>query len=201
MRARLLMLVAVCCFAMVDSLAAQPAFVRIRGKVQAFENPIITVASRDGSTLRVALGDQAAIMALKRLQLSDIKQGDFIGTAARPGEGGRLEALEVVVFPESARGTGEGHYDWDLVPGSSMTNATVTAAVQDVQGRNLSLSYKGGTAQVMVPPSVPVVTPIPAAREDLVQGAALFVIASKTEDGSFVARRIIVEKDGVTPPM
>jgi len=116
------------------------------------------------------------------------------------GVDGKLTATEVLVFPNSARGTGEGHYAWDLGPNSSMTNANVDEVVQGTDGRNLKLSYKGGSNAVTVPENVPVVTFAPATRSDLQTGKQVFVVASPM-GSAYTAQRIVVEKDGVRPPM
>jgi hypothetical protein len=133
--------------------------------------------------------------------LASIAPGTFIGTAARPAPDGELQAMELLVFPESARGTGEGHYPWDLAPGSTMTNANVEAAVPATSGRELTLAYKGGSVKVRVPPDVPVVTPSPASLADLKPGATVFLSAMRAADGSLSTSRVTVSKDGVAPPM
>ncbi|MBN8944235.1 MAG: hypothetical protein J0H01_32310 [Rhizobiales bacterium] len=179
--------------------AAPP--MRIRGKIVALEGPILTVTSRDGARLEIRLAETATVGALRRMELSAIAPGSFIGTAAEPGPDGQLQALEVLVFPEALRGTGEGHYPWDLAPNSSMTNATVEAVVTKTAGRELNLVFQGRSVVVNVPPTVPVVTPIPASRADLVPGAAVFLSATRDGEGKLSAARVTVEKDGVAPPM
>jgi hypothetical protein len=141
------------------------------------------------------------VSAVKNIKLADIKPGSFVGTAATTGTDGKLTATEVLVFPEAARGTGEGHYAWDLGPNSSMTNANVDSVVEGTSGRDLKLSYKGGSNSVTVPENVPVVTFAPAARSDLISGKKVFVVASPVSGTQFVAQRVLVEKDGVVPPM
>src|SRR5262249_24396701 len=156
---------------------------------------------RTGGTVTIALKSNVPIAAVRKIALEDIKQGSFIGTAARTAPDGKLIAQEVVVFPESQRGTGEGHYAWDLGKRSTMTNANVDAVVQSTEGRVLHLSYNGGKNSVTVPPNVPIVTFVPAALPDLIAGKKVFVIASIDADRHLVAQRLIVEKDGVVPPM
>jgi hypothetical protein len=107
----------------------------------------------------------------------------------------------VLVFPEAARGTGEGHYAWDLSPNSTMTNANVDQVVTGTSGRDLKLSYKGGSNSVTVPDGVPVVTFAPAARTDLISGKKVFIVANPVKGTEFAASRVVVEKDGVAPPM
>jgi hypothetical protein len=188
------------------SLLASLAFAdsppsHIRGTVASFEGGTLTVATREGPKVEVMLSDKTGIGGMKKLDLSAVAPGTFIGTAAKPGANGELEALEVVVFPEARRGTGEGHYDWDLAPGTSMTNANVDAAVESKNGRELTLSYKGGSVKVVVPPDVPVVTFDAADRSDLKPGTPVFIVARKAEDGMLSAAFVAVGKDGVAPPM
>jgi hypothetical protein len=179
--------------------AAKPS--RIRGDVVSLDGDVLKVHRRSGDTVSIELKPTVAVSAVKAMQLSDIKPGSFVGTAATTGTDGKLTATEVVVFPESARGSGEGHYAWDLGPNSTMTNANVDTVVQGTSGRNLKLSYKGGNNEVTVPPNVPIVTFTPAARTDLTAGKKVFVVATAASQGAFVAQRVVVEKDGVAPPM
>jgi len=174
---------------------------RIRGEIVSLDGDTLKVHRRSGDTVSIEVKPAIAVSAVKAIQLSDIKPGTFIGTAATTGTDGKLTATEVVVFPESARGTGEGHYDWDLGPNSSMTNANVDTVVQSTSGRDLKLSYKGGSNVVIVPPNVPVVTFTPATHGDLTPGKKVFVVATPASQGSYVAQRVVVEKDGVAPPM
>jgi hypothetical protein len=183
-----------------QGFAQAPTRVPVRGEIEAVDAGTVTVHRRDGATVQVAIQPDLVVSALRNMTLADIKPGSFIGTATRTTPDGKLVAMEVVVFPESARGTGEGHYPWDLVPGGMMTNANVDSVVDGLNGRDLTLSYKGGRKQVTVPEGVPVVTPAPATRADLVVGKRVFLFA--TGDPSHLsAARITVEKDGVVPPM
>ena len=132
--------------------------------------------------------------------MSDIKAGDYIGTAAKKQADGRLVALEVTVFPEALRGAGEGQHPWDEGPDSSMTNANVDNIVEGTSGRTLKLSYKGGTAEVDVPPDVPIVTPVAGDRSLLQPGKAVVAFLRPATDGTLQAAFLTVEKDGVKPP-
>jgi hypothetical protein len=178
--------------------AAKPA--RIRGDIVSLSGDTLTVHRKSGDTVKIAVKSDTPVTALKNIKLQDIKPGSFVGTAAMTGTDGKLTATEVLVFPEAARGTGEGHYDWDLGPKSSMTNANVDQVVQGTSGRDLKLSYKGGSNAVTVPENVPVVTFAPATHDDLKPGKKVFVVASPV-GSDFAAQRIVVEKDGVAPPM
>ncbi|MDB5950940.1 MAG: hypothetical protein JWR65_2795 [Massilia sp.] len=174
--------------------------VRVRGEIIAVDATTLTVRHTSGETVRIAIAPDQAVGAVKNVKLADIKKGAFIGTATKPGPDGSQVAVEVLVFPESARGTGEGHYAWDLLPGSMMTNANVDTVMSGVNGRTLHLSYKGGSKDVVVPENTPVVTFAPATRADLVAGKKVFVVAKEASTG-LSATRIVVEKDGVAPPM
>jgi hypothetical protein len=182
------------------ALADSPP-VHVRGTVAGVDGQTLTVTTREGPTVSVMLSDKTGLGTMKKLDPSAITVGTFIGTAAQPGADGELEAMEVVVFPEARRGTGEGHYGWDLAPGTSMTNANVDAVVQGNAGNELTLSYKGGSVKVKVPPTVPVVTFGPADRNDLKPGTPLFIVARKADDGTMSALFVAIGKDGVAPPM
>jgi hypothetical protein len=179
--------------------AQQPAPVRIRGELVSVDATSMTVKRKAGGDVKIAIKPDQTVSAVKKIALADIKPGSFIGTATK-NSGGKLVAMEVLVFPESGRGTGEGHYEWDLAPGSMMTNANVDTVLSGVDGRTLKLSYKGGTKEVTVPADAPVVTPTTASRSDLVPGKKVFVVANG-DPANLSAARIYVEKDGVAPPM
>jgi hypothetical protein len=181
--------------------APQASPVRIRGDVVSASQDTLVVHRRSGDTVSIALKPDVKIAAVRKIALSDIKPGSFVGTAAKTDTMGNLIAQELVLFPDSERGTGEGHYAWDLGAHSTMTNANVDAVVKASSGNVLQLSYKGGNNTVTVPPNVPVVTFIPASRADLAPGKQVFVLGSASAAKSLAALRIVVEKDGVVPPM
>ena len=196
------MLLALAAFSAVicSQVAAQaPAPVRIRGELTAVDADSITVQRKAGGTVKIGVKPDQTVSAVKKLALSDVKPGSYVGIATK-NSGGKLVALEVLVFPEAGRGTSEGHFEWDLAPGSMMTNANVDTVVETVDGRNLKLSYKGGTKEITVPANAPVVTPTSASRADLVPGKKVFVIANG-DASNMSAVRVYVEKDGVAPPM
>ncbi|GLU33514.1 hypothetical protein WKR88_26625 [Trinickia caryophylli] len=174
---------------------------RIRGEIVSFAGSTLKVHRRSGDTVTIDMKESSGINAVKAIQLSDIKPGSYVGAAAMPGPDGKLTAKEVVVFPEAARGTGEGHYAWDLGANSTMTNADVDTVVQSTSGRDLKLSYKGGSNSIMVPAGAPVVTLVPATRAELTAGKKVFVVATPKAPGTYDGRLVVVEKDGVAPPM
>ncbi len=118
--------------------------VHVRGTIVGLEGSTLTVKTREGPDAAVALKPGFKVAGIKKASAGDIKPGDFVGIASLPTAAGGAGAVEVLVFPPSMKGTGEGSYPWDLKPKSTMTNATVTNAVKGVEGRTVTLSYKGG---------------------------------------------------------
>ena len=181
---------------------AQPAApTRIRGTIEAVNGHTLAIDTREGKKVSVQMADPATVMTVKRADRSSISPGAFVGIAAEPDAQGKLRAQEVLVFPENMRGTGEGQYGWDLTPKSNMTNGTVKAAKQGGGEQYLELTYKDASANIAVPPNVPVVTLAPAQWSDLKAGEKVFLAATKKPDGAFTASRIIVGSEGVAPPM
>jgi hypothetical protein len=183
------------------ALAQAPAPTqRLRGTVKSFDGSTLVLAERSGETVALALADNFSVNEVVPIELAVIRAGSFIGTAALPAADGTLRALEVLVFPEAARGTGEGHSAWDLQPGSTMTNATVAELATTPQGRSLKLRYKDGEKTVVVPDNVPVVTFKPGDRTLLVAGAKV-VVTAQLRDGKPTALRANAGRDGFAPPM
>ena len=179
--------------------AADP--IHVRGTVSAVEGGKVTIHTREGKDVELMLGDSWKIAGVEKASMSDIKAGSFIGTANQEGAGG-AKALEVVVFPEAMRGTGEGDYGWDLKPKSSMTNATVSNPVTGVDGQTVTLTYKGGQKKVTIAPETPIVTVGAATAADVKPGVAVFVAGAPDSAGAFPGPGFLaVGKDGVTPPM
>ena len=174
---------------------------RIRGTVEKLDGQNLTVKSREGPELTIALAPNFTVSAVVKKSLTDIKAGDFVRAASMKGTDGKLHALEVLIFPEAMRGTGEGERPWDLTPGSLMTNATVSGITGAPQGQTLKVTYKGGESEIVVAPSTPIVTFAPGDASLLKPGAAIITVASKQPDGSLTASRVTAEKDGVKPPM
>lgn len=181
-----------------EGLAAE----RIRGDITGFDGHDLQVKTRDCREVKLGVTEHTMITGLTAVRMSDIKEGSFVGITAVPnGADGALQALEVHIFPETMRGTGEGHYDWDLEPGSTMTNADVIGEVEFRKGKELTLLYKGGSRQIMVPIGVPIVAIKPGGKSLLKSGAQVFIIAQPTDSGSLAAQRIAVGMYGIRPPM
>jgi len=189
-------------FAALASGAGAQETVRVRGTIEALEGPIYLVKARDGAELKVTLMDNGVLVAIVKASLADIKPGLFIGSTGTPQPDGSQKAIEVHIFPEAMRGTGEGHYPWDLQPGSTMTNANVEESVTSVDGQTLTLKYKTGEKKIIVTPQTAIVTYNPGDKADLKPGTKIFVAAAKKQpDGTLQAARINYGKDGLTPPM
>jgi hypothetical protein len=174
---------------------------RIRGTIAAVDGSTMTVATREGPKVDVTLNNPLTVVTVKRVELASITPGAYVGIASRTGSNGELRAIEVLVLPEAMRGAGEGHYPWDLEPGSMMTNGTVTGNVEATSGRELSLSFKGDSKKITVAPDAVLVTFAPAERSDLKVGEKVFFSATKNADGKLAAGRVTVSKDGLAPPM
>ncbi|GAC1496067.1 MAG: hypothetical protein NVS2B1_04040 [Bradyrhizobium sp.] len=188
-----------------SSLAAvaqqSPAPSRVRGTIEAVDGQMLTVRSRAGEEVKLRMTDDIRVVGIAKISLSDIKVGSFIGTATVPGPDGGANAIEVHVFPEDMRGTGEGSRPFDLRPNSTMTNATVAETVVGNEGHLLTIKYKDGEKKVTVTPDTPVVTYVPAGKSDLRAGAKVIATMKKLADGSFETSRVSVGRDGLTPPM
>lgn len=182
------------------AVAQEGESVRIRGTIDAVNGDVVSMTTREGEKLDLQLGDDTAVNYAVALTLDEIDENDFIGAAAVEGEGGKLDAIEVLVFPEELRGFGEGHYPWDLTPESNMTNATVTALGEEGEGITVDVQYPDGTKQITITPDIPVWTMAPGDRSNLQPGLYAFVVATKMPDGTHNANLFIVEKDGVKPP-
>jgi len=182
--------------------APQGTPTRIRGAVEKLDGQALTVKSREGQTVTIALADNVAVAYLVKKNVGDIKPGDYIASTGIKGTDGKIHAIEVRIFPEAARGTGEGHYDWDLKPNTKMTNANVEQTVAGVDGPVLSVKYKDGEKKLMVSPETVVVTYVIGDKNDLKPGTKIFVGAGKKQaDGTVQTPRVTYGKDGLTPPM
>ncbi len=188
-------------FAASAASAQQPQTIRIRGTIERVEGETYVVKSRDGVDYKVTVADNPQIAGVVNASLADIKQGSFVGVTGMPQADGSQKALEVHIFPESMRGSGEGHYPWDLPPQSTMTNANVEQTVASVEGQTLTVKYKDGEQKIIVSPEKPIVAYVPGDRSDIKPGAKVFIAATKQPDGTLSARAWRVGRDGVTPPM
>lgn len=183
------------------SAFAEGTPVRVRGSVVSLDGSKLIVHDKDGKDVTVNLNDNFAALAVVKSSMADIKEGTFIGTATVTQPDSTLRSQEVVVFPDKMRGTGEGHYPWDLGKSSMMTNATVSNAVKGVEGQTVTVTYKGGEKKIDIPANVPVVALVPATKEEIKPGAIVFVPTQRQPDGSLKGGAVLFGKDGVVPPM
>jgi hypothetical protein len=184
------------------ALAQQaPSPSRIRGTLETVDGDVLNVKSRSGEEVRLHMTGDIKIFGITKISLADVKVGSFIGTTTVPGPDGAPKAVEVHVFPEAMRGTGEGSRPWDLRPNSTMTNATVSESVAGVDGQTIMVKYKDGEKKVVIAQDTPIVTYVPGDRSDLKPGAKLIAFVKKLPDGSFDTDRVSVGRDGLTPPM
>jgi hypothetical protein len=180
---------------------AQDQPVRVRGTIERVDGDVYVIKARGGSEVKVKLQDNAMVVSLIKATLADIKPGSYVGVSGMPQADGSQKALEVHIFPEAMRGTGDGHRPWDLQPSSTMTNGAVDQAAASANGQVLTLKYKDGEKKVTVAPDTPIVTYQPGDKSELKPGATIFVAAgTKLPDGTVQTQRINVGR-GVAPPM
>ena len=195
---------AVCQLPLVQAQAPQGKPVTIRGKIAAVEKGALKVTTAAGDVM-VKFADNVRIGGVEAAKLSDIGAGSYVGATAVKQTDGTLKALEVHIFPESSRGTGEGHRPWDLQPGSTMTNANVEKVeqvpVEKAQGQLLTLKYKDGEQKILVPPGTPIVKNVAGDPSLLKPGTGVYIPAVRGEDGTLTATRITAGVGGTMPPM
>jgi hypothetical protein len=180
--------------------AASAEDVRIRGTIESVDGPVYVVKNRDGAEMKLTVTDNPLYVAIAPAMMADIKPGMFVGSAGTMQPDGTQKAIEVHIFPESMRGTGEGHYDWDLKPNTKMTNANVEQTVGGVDGQMLSVKYKGGEKKLLVTAETVVVTYVPGSKDDLKPGTRIFVgAAKKMPDGTLQTPRITYGRNGAGP--
>ncbi|MBD8621749.1 MULTISPECIES: hypothetical protein [unclassified Pseudomonas] len=185
--------------AVLASAADMPVVKPMRGTVDGLDNNTLSFTTRSGAHQTIGLTDKTGIRLVSKANIDSIKADSFIGSAATPQADGTLKALEVTVFEPSLKGSGEGHYGWENADGTTgtMTNGTVGKLAQ-ANGRTLTVNYKGGEKQVVVPEDVPIAYVEAGKSEQLVKGAKVVVFPA--EDGK-TARGVAVGKDGFQPPM
>ncbi len=181
---------------------AVPAFAqseRVRGTIEAAEAGSITVKTANGP-VKVKLAPEFSVGGVTKASLADVKPGVFIGVGAKPQPDGTLRAIQIFVFPEAMRGTGEGHRKWAVLPETTMTNATVAETVTSVNGPLLTLKYKDGEQKVTIPDDAYVITAAPAGKDDLKAGAMVTLNATIGADGGLTTTRVSIVRPGTTLP-
>lgn len=184
--------------------AQQPRLSPLRGTIENVDGSVVTVKSRDGKNLKLVAADDVVVRGVVKIRLSDVKPGSFIGVAGMPQQDGSQNALSVILFPElsrTVRNELEGFTPYDLRPNSTMTNASLDRIVTVNDGNKLTVKYKGVEKTIVVTPETPIVTLVPGDKSELKAGAKILAATLKNADGSYDARRILVGRDGLTPPM
>jgi len=174
---------------------------RVVGTVDKLDSNNLMVKANDGQPVTVVLDDNAVVFGVEKRTLADIKPGDYLASGGVKGTDGKIHAVEVRIFPETLRGTGEGQRAWDAKPDGAMTNATVGTVSQSPQGGVIHVKYKEGESEFTVGPEVPIVAYVAGDRSLLKPGAAIFTVAQKKPDGTLTTGRVTAEKNGVKPPM
>ena len=161
----------------------------------------LIVRTRTEKDETIRLTDATTVTRVVPAKLADVKAGAFVGVAAVPDADGALKALELHIFPESMRGTGEGFHPFDLAPNSSMTNGAIAARVEGVAGTTLTVAYRGGRQTIVIDAETPIVAFAPGVRADLAPGAAIVARGARQDDGSIAAAHILVGENGFVPPL
>ena len=191
---------ALLCWAIIPAAKAADT-VRVRGTVESVDDCQMIVKTREGNSTTIKLNDNWKVTGVLKAAIDDIKPGDFVGIASLPKSRGGDGAIEVLIFPAAMKGAGEGSYPWDLKPNSTMTNATVSNAVKDVNGRNITVTFHGKEKTISVAEDTVIVTFGPAAKGDLKPGMAVVFPSQKAQDGTLSAGNVVAGTNGVVPPM
>jgi hypothetical protein len=180
---------------------AEGARQRVVGTVDKLDGNNLTVKGNDGQPVTVVLDDNAAVFGVEKRSIADVKPGDYLASGGVKGTDGKIHAVEVRIFPETLRGTGEGQRPWDVKPDGVMTNATVGTVSQSPEGGVIHVKFKEGESEFTVGPEVPILAYVAGDRTLLKPGAAVFTVAQKKPDGTLTTGRVTAEKNGVKPPM
>jgi hypothetical protein len=184
-------------FAAASAFAQQPQ--RISGSIDKIDSSTVVIKQGEGPEATVKLTDNVQVFAVAKATLADVKVGSFIGVGAMPQPDGSQKAIQVTIFAESQRGTGEGFRPWDR-PGTTMTNATVDTTVASVDGQVLTVKYKDGEKKIVIGADAVIRAYIPTGKSELKPGALVSVFRpDKLPDGTFQTSRINVGRDGLTP--
>ncbi|KQP10498.1 hypothetical protein ASF28_05070 [Methylobacterium sp. Leaf99] len=180
--------------------SAEAPVVRIRGTIASVEGQTVSIKPRVGEAVTVRLGDAVRVAGASAAKIADIQPDSYVGTAATPQPDGSLKALEVAVFAPSMRGTGDGHYPWDLEKENTMTNGAV-GAVTGTTNRTITVTYAGGQKVITVPDDVPVVALAPGDASLIKPGARVVAFTRADASGTAVVDRMVVGQNGTVPPM
>ncbi len=180
-----------CTLVLASAVAHAQGDVRVRGTITAFDGKVFSVNSTDGKSVDIQLGEKTAIVFTQPIALAEIKPGDFLGVTSVKHDDGTLTAFEVRRFPKPLN---PGHRPFEGRSDQTMTNATVSATVQSAKGRELTLSYEGGSQKIVVPENASISMLVPGDRSQLVPGATVNLTAAPGADGKMIAARVQVSK-------
>ncbi len=169
---------------------AQQTDVRIRGTIERVDGTRLVLHASDGAETSIALDSKTTVFINQPSSLSAIKAGDYVASAAVKGPDGKLRSKELRIFPEALRGVGDGQRPMDA-PDTLMTNAAVSEVVAAPDGQVVKVKYKNGTAELIVGPQVPIIEVVASTPSALKPGAQVFIIATKSPDGTITAKRIL----------
>ena len=186
------------CVALIGSVAAfaQQQNVNIRGIISAFDGKMLSVKTKVGGDVSVELPEAVNVATTKAFGMTDIKQGMVLGVTTVKRADGTVVAIDVRPIPPAAT---QGLSPYDLVPDSTMTNASVEGVVAAAGGQELTLNYKTGSVKALVTSATTMSQSAPGSRADLKPGETVYVLARKGEGGALTAVRVQVGKDGINP--
>ena len=186
-------------FAQSATPAPQPRTLRLRGTIESLSADKLTLRERTGQRMELALSPTYTVTEVFPITLADIKPGSFVGVGGMPQPDGSQRAIAVLLFPDAMRGSGEGHYPFDFLPQSTMTNATVADVGKIANGDRLELKYKDGAKTIVVPPDAPIVSLRPGDRALVVAGAPVALNVQEI-DGQPTVVRVNAGRNGFAPP-
>ncbi len=171
----------------------------IRGTINKIDSGIVSIKQANGADMDVKLLDNAKVFGVQAATVADVRPNDFIGVGAMPQPDGSQKAIQVTIFVESQRGTGEGFRPWDR-PGSTMTNGTAENTVASVNGQVVMVKYKGGEQKIIIGSDATIRKYIPGTKDELKPGAHVSVVRPETApDGSLQTARINVGIGNMVP--
>jgi hypothetical protein len=182
------------------AVSAMAQTYRVHATLDRIDGNTLQATTAGGAAITLTLASTTRYSVVESASLSDVKPDTYVGCGAITLPGGRMQALEVHIFPPDLRGAGEGSRPWDAGPQSTMTNGAV-GTVTGVIEHTISIVYKGGAQKIIVPPGTPIVKLMAGSRSMLVPGGHVSILVDKAADQTLTARYVVIGKDGLVPPM
>src|SRR5476649_1242322 len=219
-------LAATACLALAATAAAAP--LRIRGTIVATSSDSLTVHTASGD-VTASLNASTGFVSVVPSNLNHVGPGSYLGVASKDGGDKRIALSVIVFPPAmKGAAEGNAVYDplpdTTLSGGariassmtnanvkaistrqsaprvnSTMTNASVATATAKGDVRFVTLTYKGGEQNILVPPTAPIVAFVPGVASIATSGAPVFVLSDDT-NGKITAGLVAVGSHGLTPP-